>query len=229
MKRHRWILLFAALAIPSLGSCARCTRPVAPAPGGGGPPVASSSAQAVRRLQWAVAHGDLDAIAGLLAADFTFAGAGVDSAGHPARVGRDREWVLVALRSMLQGVPGKYEPAKVGMTIDPNLIAYPDTRPGRDPGVRKQIRTSLDMRVDDPGMASRIRLTGNLLFFATRGDSASIPADQTTRGAAPDSSTWWIDGWEDETLAGPLPFATHPAAQWSLSALLEYYWLRAVR
>ena len=66
---------------------------------------------------------------------------------------------------------------------------------------------NLKVRIDD---GNTVEVTGNALFFLTRGDSAAIPQDLIARGlkpAAGDTTSsqalrWWIDRWEDETLAG---------------------------
>jgi hypothetical protein len=55
------------------------------------------------------------------------------------------------------------------------------------------------VRIDS---GNSVEVTGNALFFLTRGDSAQIPPELIARGLRPDSTRWWMDRMEDETLAG---------------------------
>jgi hypothetical protein len=107
--------------------------------------------------------------------------------------------------------------------MDQNPISFPDTRPGKDPRWHKWVRTSVNLKVRiDSG--NTVEVTGNALFFVTRGDSAAIPAELRSRGAKPDSARWWIDRWEDETLSGTgAPSATNPTRNNTLFRILELY------
>jgi hypothetical protein len=54
-----------------------------------------------------------------------------------------------------------------------------------------------------------------------------IPADLVARGFKPDSTAWWFDRYEDETIGvGGAPSATDPAQGFSLTQLLEIYYSR---
>ncbi len=194
-------------------------------------PAFNTPANTVRRLEWAVNQRDLETVAGLLAADLICEAQALDSAGNVVRQPRDRAWVLEALRSLFEGVPGRYEPAQVTLDLDRDLIAFPDTRAGSSPVHRRTVRTSMGLRVRDPSTSSTFEVRGYLLFYAVRGDSAAIPSDQVAESGVSDSTRWWIDRVEDETLtAEPSPPRTsaHPARSWSLSSLLEYYRVRAI-
>jgi hypothetical protein len=58
----------------------------------------------------------------------------------------------------------------------------------------------VNLKVDiDEGNA--LEVTGFALFYVVRGDSAAIPPELYSRGFRPDSLRWWIERWEDETLA----------------------------
>jgi hypothetical protein len=90
---------------------------------------------------------------------------------------------------------------QITLLFDKNLQPFPDSRPGKNSKWHKQIRTTVDLKVRiDSG--NTVEVTGNALFFLTRGDSAAIPQELASRGFKPDSLRWWIDRWEDETLAG---------------------------
>ena len=159
----------------------------------------------MERLGWAFDHRDVDAVAGLLAADLAFRTFETDSAGNPsAGAVWTRDSVLVALRSLLDGVPGGQAPAAgVQLALDPNLVPFPDGRVGRNPHWHAAIRTSVDLRVKQDA-DNELEVAGYAVFYLTRGDSAAIPADQAALGARPDSSRWWISGLDDETLGGGL-------------------------
>lgn len=202
-----------------LGACDKA--PTAPADR---PPAADSPAGAVRAIEWAFNHRRLDVIAGLLPADFRFQTAGVDSAGNPTRDSLGlggREEFLAALRGLFEGTPTQPGAERVLLSFDRNLTEFPDTRPGKDPGVHRMIRTALDLKVA-LGDGSVVEVTGNALLYSVRGDSAAIPPELAARGLRPDPGRWWLDRWEDETLtgAGDRPLPAHALA---LGELLRRY------
>jgi hypothetical protein len=218
--RARWITA-TALAL-GLASCAESTRTLAPGPE---PPIATSAMTAVRRFEWAIDQSDADVIADLLTADFELISAELDSAGNPSRGALDRESVMIGFRAMLEGVPGRYPPAEADLTLDRNLISFPDTRAGLDPRVHRTIRTFMELRVHDAATASLFEITGPLLFFLTRGDSATVPPGEV---AAADSLHWWVRGIDDGTSSAPRRGAsTHPARIVTLRSLLDLYRARA--
>ena len=176
-------------------------------------------------LEWAVDHSRPDLLEGLFSADFELFTAGLDSAGNLTRVGIPRDTVLAAFRAMLEGVPGKSAPATAALVLDRNLLATPDTRPGRDPRVHRSLRTSCDFRVEDSTTQGAFHVTGFLRFYASRADSAALPAGSTT---ATDTTRWWITRIEDETLAadGSLRTSAHPTKGWTLWLVLEIFLAR---
>ena len=106
--------------------------------------------------------------------------------------------------------------------MDANPISFADTRPGKDPKYHKQVRTSFDLSVRTEG--NLFEVSGNLLFFAVRGDSAAIPAELRARGVGPDSTRWWFERMDDETLSGgALPAATEGFRYWTFAALLQLF------
>jgi hypothetical protein len=109
--------------------------------------------------------------------------------------------VLIA-ENMFVGSAERPPAEQITLLFDKSLVPFADSRPGKDPKWHKQIRTSVDLKVRiDSG--NTVEVTGNALFFITRGDSAAIPKELISRGFKPDSLRWWIDRWEDETLGGP--------------------------
>jgi len=215
MKFRVGIVLVVTAALGS--SCA--TKTVAPLVSGTAP-AANSPANAVRRFEWAFDHEDAAMVRDLLTDDFLFIAASTDSAGNPSRIPHDRSWFSLALAAMMDSS------TSVSLLLDRNLIAFPDTRPGREPRFHKQIRSSMDLkiRIDSE---NTLEVTGNALFFLTRGDSAAIPRELRARGARPDSTTWWLDRFEDETLgAAGAPANTNPSRGLGLRWLLEYFYSR---
>jgi hypothetical protein len=218
--------VIAALAILAVAGCA--TKTVAPPPDV--PPAANSAPGAVERFEWAINHRDPDVVEGMLTDDFQFISAGTDSAGNPSRdtLG-GRSWLDVALRALL-------DPAnQVSLLFDANLIPFPDSRPGKDPKWHRQVRSSIDLRVHDAQANTTFEVSGYALFFLTRGDSAQIPPELLARGVKPDSTVWWFDRCDDETLGGAgarapaSPAATNPSFVPTLANLLRYYYSRSMK
>jgi hypothetical protein len=186
-------------------------RSVAPPPADVAP-VASTPAGAVQRLAWACDHQDVHVVRGLLSDDFLAVTAALDSAGSGARDSLStRGGELARLLLLLEGPP---RPASVRLLFDANLAPFDDNRPGKNPRWHKQIRTSVELVVVDSSSQHTRYVSGHALFYLTRGDSALIPPDQSAVGVLPDSSRWWLAGWEDETIGAggsAVSNATRPA------------------
>jgi len=209
------LAMIAALATLAAMGCG--TKTVAPPPPDA-PPPANSPANVVTGYAWAINHRDVGVIEKRLTSDFQIVGAGTDTAGNQTRVPWDRAWFLAGLDSMMAYAE------QVTLVFDQNLIAFPDSRPGKSSTWHKQVRPSLVLKVRiDSG--NTIEVTGNALFFLTRGDSALIPQEFLNRGVKADSTTWWIDRYEDETLSGggAPPSATDPTRNYTFTYLLELF------
>ena len=206
--------LFAVLLLPG---CDRAGRPMAPVTT---PPVADSPAHAVRVLEWSFANRDPEVLEGLFADDLAYVTAAVDSTD--AVEVWDRSRLLNSIVVFFRGDPTGPAPAsKLSLVFDQSLRAQPDPRPGRAADVHQAIRTAVDFKVvhADEGVSE---VTGHVLFYLTRGDSAEVPLELMTR-LAHSSSRWWISRIEDETLpSGGL--APNPAGATSLSDVLRRYW-----
>jgi hypothetical protein len=222
--RALWLLLVGF----ALAGCAHETRSTAPAAGGSSV-VADTPGNAVRVLEYAVNHRDVDAIDRLLTDDFGFVTPGTDSSGNAARESWTRDTFFAALRALLVGSPEGPPAEQITLLFDRYVVPFPDTRPGKNPRWHKSVRTSLDLKVRiDSG--STVEVTGSALFFLTRGDSAQIPPGLIARGLRPDSTRWWMDRLEDETLAGPgqrspmsAPKSTHPSQSVTLGRVLSLW------
>ena len=174
-------------------------------------PTPNSPQNAVKLFEWCWVNRGVDEYRELFTDDYVFISAGLDSAGQPSReiqARRDDE-VLIA-ENMFVGSAERPPAEQITLLFDKSLVPFADSRPGKDPKWHKQIRTSVDLKVRiDSG--NTVEVTGNALFFITRGDSAAIPKELISRGFKPDSLRWWIDRWEDETLGGPEVVATRAA------------------
>jgi len=217
MRRTRRFTIAAALGMGTALAVGCSTKIVAPPPVDE-PPAASSPAGAVQRFAWGFNHKDVEVVSGLLSDDFQFISAGTDSAGNPSRVPYDRSWFVVALAAL------RDSSSTVSLDVDQNLVPFPDTRVGKDPRFHKQVRTSVNGSVRFADPSRMVEITGNLLFFLTRGDSAAIPQQLISGGVGPDSTRWWVDRMEDETLArGGVSYAAQPSKRNTFAALLEYF------
>ncbi len=205
-------------AILAGGGCSRDQSPMAPVAMA---PAATSASNAVRLVEWAINHRDVQALRGLLSDDAVFVAAGGDSAGNPTRTAWTRGTLLAALERLLVGSSDHPPAQSVAIQLDRNLIDRPDTRLGKSAPVHRQVRTTVDLQVVMDPTAS-FEVSGNLLCFATRGDSAAIPSELGVRA---DSLRWWLDRIEDETIthAASPPARAHPVRQVTLGQVLALY------
>ncbi len=186
------------LLAASTTSCWDDLRPVSrPVPPPAPAPVANTPAGAVRLLEWAWNQRSCEALRGLFTDDYRFVFALGDSSGNAYRdVPWGREDELAASCNVFANA------TDISLAFDKTLIALPDSRPGKDPRFHKSIRTKVNLAVVIPETSgtTRIDINGFAQFYLVRGDSAAIPPDQAAQGAGPDSTRWWIDRWEDQTL-----------------------------
>jgi hypothetical protein len=208
-----------------------CSSPPPAAPAITEPlPVLNSPASVLRALQWGYERRDFDFMSTLFTADFVFVFSQLDSAGNAFR---DRPWTredeLIYMLNLFIG--GGSEPPADRITLDlpATLNTFPSSRPGHHPNWHKEIRAEVNLRVIRGESAYEIRGPG--LFFFVRGDSAAIPEDLVDRGFVPDSTRWWIERWEDETVAtgarpaarGPAPASPNPASSHSWGRLKVHF------
>jgi len=203
MRRRRFAIVAAAIALVTLAGCAQHTtptRPSLPAP----PPAPNSPVAAVRLFQWAWDQRNDDRLAEVLPGEFRFVSVSGDSAGNPFRdpaLDFDRDEMWLATHHLFKG--GGNEPAafSIALDLDRTLGALPDDRPGRHPRWHRVVDTSVDLTVLT--VAGEYRVHGGARFYAVRGDSAVIPADLVARGFTPDSARWYVDRVEDGTGVSP--------------------------
>jgi hypothetical protein len=162
-------------------------------------PSPTTPQNAIKLFEWCWKNRGVEEYKTLFTADYVFQSAELDSAGNGGRdVLTRRDDEVETAQNMFIGSAERPPAAKITLNFDPNLVPFPDTRPGKNPKWHKTIRTSVDLKVDvDEG--NTLEVTGHALFFLTRGDSALIPNDLQTAFKS-DSLRWWIDRWVDETI-----------------------------
>ena len=179
------------------------------------PPLPNSPQNVIRLFEWVWKNRDITVYREILTDDFRFIFALGDSAGN---LFRDepvtREMELNIARNLFVGGGSAPPATSIALTLDPTLRALPDSRPGKNPRWHNEIVTSVDLNIKTEDGAE-YRILGNARFFVVRGDSALIPQEL---GAGPDSSRWYIDQWNDETLQGAGAAALGPAGPGELLA-----------
>lgn len=191
-------------------------------------PVPSSPANVVRLFTWCWQNRDAARYEEVFTDDYRFIFGPNDSSGFQ----RDRPWLredeIGMAQHLFSGGADRPPASDVQITIDNVLVPLPDPRPGHLYKWHKTIRTHVDLKVtvtDASGTPSVIPVVGNALFYLVRGDSATVP-----KGFVQDSTRWWIERWEDETVGSsgtsarraPVPGAgARPAApaDWYLPAI----------
>jgi hypothetical protein len=195
-------LLLCALALAGVG-CSKSTAP------GETPPVADTSpardtpAGAVRLLEWSWKNRGIDHYREIFTDDYRFLFAEADSAGNAYRdVPYIREDELSMADNLFVGNADHATASDIQVDFDRTMIPLNDDRPGKSPKWHKSIRTGVDLKVAiDRGSGPEVwEVHGYAKFYVVRGDSAEIPADLAARGFGSDTTRWWIDRWEDETL-----------------------------
>jgi hypothetical protein len=224
-----WIARALALAALSTG-LPGCGKETATAPAPPQPPVAGSPKNALLALQWAAEHRDFAVMRTLFADDFVFVFAAQDSAGNAYR---DTPWTredeLAFWLHLFEG--GSTEPPADRITLDytNTLTTFPSSRPGHHPTWHKEVRAEVNLRIQRGESSLEVR--GPSMFFFVRGDSAAIPQELIDEGYLPDSTRWWIERWEDETISsaatfvlrGPAPATPNPTRAFTWGTIKVLY------
>ncbi|MFN8589330.1 MAG: hypothetical protein U0704_16180 [Candidatus Eisenbacteria bacterium] len=167
-------------------------------------PIPNSPAGVVKLFEWCWQNRDISRYEEVFTDDYRFAFAQGDSAGQPYQLSPyTRETELRNVGGLFNGNEERLAAKSIVLNLDKTMISLPDPRPGKDPKWHRSIRTHVDLTVEldlGGGSVDKQIVTGNALFFLVRGDSAVIPPELVARGFTPDSSRWWIERWEDETL-----------------------------
>ena len=162
------------------------------------PPEPNTPQGVIRLFEWCWNNRDIALYKEIFTADFRFEFSLGDSAGntfreHPV----DRETELTIAQNLFVGGGAEPPASSIVLHLDPTLRPLSDSRPGKNPKWHKEIVTSVDLTINTE--AQEFRIMGNARFFVVRGDSALIPKEL---GFKPDTTRWYIDQWNDETLTG---------------------------
>src|SRR5439155_6178353 len=160
-------------------------------------PEPTSPIGVLRLYEWCWNKRDPDVYRILFTDDYQFQFAQTDSAGNAYRnrpLGRQEE-IDIATNIFVRGTATEPPPASISLTFDANLVAQPDSRPGKNERVHKEIAANTLLRIEQPD----IEVQGVTRFFVVRGDSAVLP-DELFQRFGRDSSRWYIERIDDETL-----------------------------
>jgi hypothetical protein len=191
----RWATILLAL-FPLLMGCFNPFQPrIASNRGISEPPPLPDSPRGVMKLfEWCWEHRAITEYRELFTKDFRFVFATADSTGNAyLEHGWTREDELASAKNLFQGGNASQPAAtQIILNFDANLIALPDSRPGKIDPWHKEIFTRVDLTIDTDVTT---RSLGSARFFVVRGDSAQIPADL---GLLPDPNRWYIERYEEE-------------------------------
>ena len=225
--RHPIRAAFACLALGALlAGCGSKVIDLRDPPDPDPVPAPTSSVNAVRRLQWAWNHRDPVPLDDLFTADYVFVASVRDTAGADTIVGiyRDSE-LLFSQRLFVTGTPTLPASSAVTLELFSNLVPAADPRPGKTYPWHVQIPSNMHIGVRVPG--GDYRVMGPTIFYLVRGDSAKIPQRLIDRGYLPDSTRWWIERWDDQTVSAAAPAVrpqtAMPGTQFTLRTLKELY------
>jgi hypothetical protein len=231
-ERFRSAAAWLVLAI-SIGGCFNPFSPkIADVAGVVQPPPASDSPIGIVRLyEWCWNNRDPQVYRELFTEDYLFAFGLTDDAGNAFRdraLNRDEE-LEIAENIFVRGSDTEAPPLSISLTFEDNMTAQPDSRPGKNRKWHKEIAAQTTLRLEQPDL----EVTGITRIFAVRGDSARIPQELIDRGFRSDSTRWYIERIEDETvqptgvIAGSTTTATQVltpirSASWGLVRALYY-------
>lgn len=178
-----------------LVSVQRVTSTPAPAP--------NSAANVVKLFEWCWKNRGIQEYEEIFTDDYRFYFAQGDSAGNAYRdAPYTREDELRSATGLFVGTPDHPAASEILLDLDKSLIPLNDDRPGKEGRWHKSIRTKVNLKVTlDRGSGPEVNeVNGYAKFYVVRGDSAVIPPELVSRGFRPDSTRWWIERWDDETL-----------------------------
>ncbi|MFN8587534.1 MAG: hypothetical protein U0704_06990 [Candidatus Eisenbacteria bacterium] len=209
----------------ALSGCSKSTTAVQPAVTDPAPPP-NTPAMATTRIAWDWNRRDPSCL-DRVTADFEFVFASGDSAAQRWQgVPWTREVESIALQRMFDRSTQSPRLVSISLTSDRAPVTLPDPRPGKNPRFHKIVRTQLGVLADldmGSGTLERRVINGSALFFFVRGDSAAIPHDLVERGVRPDSTVWWLQRWEDETLGSGMAMHPNPAMSFTLGGLKSVF------
>jgi hypothetical protein len=163
------------------------------------PPTPDSPQNLIRLFEWCWNNRDITVYRQIFTDDFRFVFALGDSAGNLFREDPvTREMELNIANNLFVGGGSAPPASSISLILDPTIVALPDSRPGKNRRWHNEIVTSVNLTIKTEDGAE-YRVVGDARFFVVRGDSALIPKEL---GYGPDSTRWYIERWQDETLQG---------------------------
>jgi hypothetical protein len=162
------------------------------------PPAPDSPVGVVRLYEWCWNRRDPQVYREIFSDDYQFAFGLADTAGNSFRdraLNRDEE-LEIAENIFVRGSATEPPPVSITLNFEQNLVAHPDSRPGKTSRWHKEIAAQTTLRLEQPD----VEVTGVTRIFVVRGDSALIPQELIDRGFRPDSLRWYIERIEDETV-----------------------------
>jgi hypothetical protein len=164
-------------------------------------PAPTSARNALELFRWCWEHRAYEEYRQLFTEDYRFFSAYVDPDDPDSLSGiQTRDDELASARHLFIGGKADEPPAnRIVLDFSSDLVAIPDSRPGKTYPWHQVIQTSVTLSVDTDNESFRV--TGDARFFLVRGDSAVIPPDL---GADKDETRFYIERWEDFTGGGSL-------------------------
>ncbi len=195
-----WVLL--AIGATTLAGCFNPFDPLVFREGGTAStaPSPTSPENTLRLLQWCWTNRAPDLYEEIFTDDYEFVFGATDSTGQAYRDGiLHREDEIISFRNLCNGGGSEPPATSISLTFDPTLRKNLDSRPGHRNKWHWTILTTVALTVRTESQSYETQ--GRGLYFFVRGDSAAIPPALAQRGFLPDSTRWWVDRWEDQTVS----------------------------
>ena len=163
-------------------------------------PVPSSATGVVDLFRWCWNNRAYQEYTEIYDANFRFQFSARDTAGETGRgefLNREAE-LETARHLFVEGTATEPPAQSISLTLDQTLRDGPDSRQGKNPKWHREIQTDVQLLIKTDNQDFQV--TGRATFFVVRGDSVTIPTELTDR-FKPDSTRWWIERWEDETMS----------------------------
>jgi hypothetical protein len=179
-------------------------------------PIPSSAVNAVRLFEWCWKNRGIKEYEELFTDDYRFFFDQADSAGNAYRdAPYTREDELRSATGLFVGTADHPMASDIQLDFQKSLVPLNDDRAGKQNQWHRMIITHVDLKVTiDRGSGPELNeVHGYAKFYVVRGDSAAIPPELASR-FGPDSTRWWIERWDDQTLpeSGALLSGTGSAA-----------------
>jgi hypothetical protein len=165
------------------------------------PPVPIDPRSTLLLFKWCWENRAIEEYREVFTDDYIFLFSQQDSAGNAFR---DRPWTredeMASNTNLFVGGSATEPPAdRITLVFTNSLTEFPSSFPGHHPKWHREIRAEVNLRVQRGESTLEVRGPG--LFFFVRGDSAALPQELIQRGFRADSTRWYIERWEDETVS----------------------------